>query len=542
MPMRYLLEELRQNIQSNDLMKARVVLAQLGAAEPAIQQRVLFELSRCEGHFAIPLLGHVLANMADLAVPQQSVRDVLCDKILDAPEEFIKLLENPELRNKSPLIELAGSMQLEAAVPCLLTLLARETDQELLCDLLKALGTIGHPNAIEAFVDYLYADTRALVSTAVWALAQCGRPEVVEPLASRMGSDSKLDRLILDALASMNTELALEKLADILDSPQAAARNHAKQVLQSLGARAIPVLSRCLLADHDDMVIHALNTLGAIGDAEAVPPIRRLLHREPQDANVRFAAYEALGMLPLHKAAFVLAEGLEDGVEDVRIAAAKAIERHHNDIIIAGISNLVQPQDAMAHRTIQALLHGKAEQLILSLIENAVFRSIALDYLRTQVHPELRIYYEMLLHQHGYSAYAASLKVASKASPISDDLIIYAVDDSRMILSIYKKMLYQLGFEVQLFEFPAAALEQMRQTKPHIVFTDLNMPELTGIDLTEQLRTWYAKDALPIVMVTTQSEGQDHAAAYAAGVTAILPKPFSAEHLAQMIAQHVRKE
>jgi hypothetical protein len=42
--------------------------------------------------------------------------------------------------------------------------------------------------------------------------------------------------------------------------------------------------------DDPDLLIHSLNVLGAIEDGSAATPIRKLLHNEPHDANVRFAA------------------------------------------------------------------------------------------------------------------------------------------------------------------------------------------------------------------------------------------------------------
>lgn len=540
--MQFFLEEFQTNIQAGDLIKAQVLLSYLHSLEPQMQQRVLFELSRCDAHVAIPLLGYVLAHMDDLAVTQESVCEVLCDKILDAPEDFLKLLDSSELQGNVRLIELAGSMQLKVAVPNLIALLARETRPEGLVALLKALGAIGDAAAVDAVAEYLYADTHDLVSTAVQALAQLATPEAVQYMADRLGHDSELDRLILKLFAEMDNDLGLDKLAETLGAPQATARNYAKMLLQRVGARAIPVLSRCLGDTHTDVVIHALNTLGAISDANAVPPVRKLLHNEPQDANVRFAAYEALGMLPLHKGVFVLAEGLEDPVEDVRIAASRAIEHHTNDIIIAGISNLVHQADEKAQQITQAILNAKAERLFLSLMNDAIFEDMALSYLTTQAHPELRGYFETLLRRQGYSADADKLSRNLHEPSAAGRLVIYAVDDSRMILNIYKKTLYQLGYEAHLFEYPASALAQIQRVKPDIVFTDLNMPEITGIELTETLRTQYTKEDLPIVMVTTQSEGQDHDAAHSAGVNMILHKPFTTEQLDEVIAQQVRRE
>ncbi len=64
-----------------------------------------------------------------------------------------------------------------------------------------------------------------------------------------------------------------------------------------------------------------------------------------------------------------------------------------------------------------------------------------------------------------------------------------------------------------------------------MVLTDLNMPEITGIQLAEKVRAKYPANLLPIIMVTTQNESQDNEAAMAAGVDAILNKPFNAKTL-----------
>ncbi len=72
----------------------------------------------------------------------------------------------------------------------------------------------------------------------------------------------------------------------------------------------------------------------------------------------------------------------------------------------------------------------------------------------------------------------------------------------------------------------------LEKDKPAIVFTDLNMPVMTGIELTSKLRERFDLNELPIIMVTTQSEGADHEAAFKAGVNKVINKPFSADQLA----------
>src|SRR5262249_52440025 len=96
-----------------------------------------------------------------------------------------------------------------------------------------------------------------------------------------------------------------------------------------------------------------------------------------------------------------------------------------------------------------------------------------------------------------------------------------------------------LGFTSVLFEFPASALEQVCQAKPDVLLTDLNMPEITGIELTARLRALYTPEQLPIILITTQQDQAAQAAAQAAGVRAVLPKPFTGEQLGAVLWRDV---
>ncbi len=72
------------------------------------------------------------------------------------------------------------------------------------------------------------------------------------------------------------------------------------------------------------------------------------------------------------------------------------------------------------------------------------------------------------------------------------------------------------------------------------MLTDLNMPEMSGIDLTKKIRALYLAESLPVIMVTTQSDVQDHEAATEAGVNDILIKPFNAESLRRAMGKFIQ--
>ena len=120
-------------------------------------------------------------------------------------------------------------------------------------------------------------------------------------------------------------------------------------------------------------------------------------------------------------------------------------------------------------------------------------------------------------------------------------LKVFAVDDSKMILNIYRTVLHNLGCSSRLFEFPSEAIKQIWKEKPDIILTDLNMPDITGIDLTGEVRKLFNDEELPIVMVTTQDEARDNDAAYSAGVNSILQKPFTESQIKDVLAEFTGK-
>lgn len=529
----HFLAELRHVISENDIIKATILFSHFDQLNPKGQNQFISLLGNSNGEIVISLLGLLLTDKRNFAVPKPVIRNLLLAGVMKNPEQLISLLKNDSIKDKQVFVELIGEIQLEEAIPLLEELLGSSHDVPLMRECLIALGNIGSPNPTNTLSDFLYSGHRELVIAAIHALSNIDTPTSVKRLVDRMGTDSDLDILIIDALANLEDAQALDHLNKELCSQYAYIRTHVKKRLAKIGAKVIPMLVENLSSMEDpDLQVHSLNVLGYIGDASASRAVRKLLHNEPQDANVRFAAYESLGMMPLAKGAYVLAEGLTDAVDQVRIAAAKAIEWNCDEILIAGVQNLIGQGGDEAKRVVEAFLNSESHKIILSIIDMDGVKDLIVSFLKTKAHPDLR---------KRYSEFFTDKKIAGlKVDEEKNDTIrgaeekkrlVFAVDDSRMILSIYKNTLFQLGTDAHLFEFPLSAIEKTRELKPDIIFTDLNMPDITGVELTRQLRALYSKEELPIVMVTTQGDSPDHKEAYEVGVNMIVTKPFTAEDL-----------
>jgi CheY-like chemotaxis protein/HEAT repeat protein len=536
----HFIEELRYDIETKDMIKARLVLAHFEEVEPATQKLALSELGNAPGTFVLPLLVGLLANKPQLADSYPTLKEILFSKALDNPVELSKMLiREIKPTHKVVLAELAGEIRLDSATPILLGILSEDQDEKVLRGSITALGMIGDPTATTPVSEFLYSGSVELIIAAIQALGQLNTPTAIQRLADKLGADQDLDYMILDVFACSQEPEALERLNAMLSAQHAHLRNASKQHLTQIGPKAVPVLTRNLRYDDPDLLIHTLNVLGAIGDESAIAPIRKLLHNEPKDANVRFAAYEALGTLPVAKGAFALAQGLHDPVDNVRAAAAGAINHNYNTVLAAGIKNMVRDEDGAERPISHTIIDAQCDAIFLDLVQEDPFQDYALEYLSHRAHGDTRNHFLELLCANGLAELGSRINGQPVSAGNQQALKIFVVDDSKMILNIYRSVLHNLGCQPVLFDLPEEAVREVREQKPNLIFTDLNMPEMNGVDLTRAVRQWFSKEQLPIIMVTTQNECQDNDAAYAAGITAILHKPFTEDMLRAAMEKHL---
>ena len=112
---------------------------------------------------------------------------------------------------------------------------------------------------------------------------------------------------------------------------------------------------------------------------------------------------------------------------------------------------------------------------------------------------------------------------------------ILAVDDSRTMREMVCFTLRSAGFEVSEAEDGKKALTALETAKVDLVVTDINMPNMDGIALIRSLRADARHRAMPIIILTTESDAAKKAEGRAAGATAWLVKPFSPERLVEVI-------
>lgn len=526
-------QELRNNIRDRDLIKARLVLAHFHEF-PAMEQAWVIEaLAECRDDFALPLLAMLASSEQETHLHLPELQELILARALNNPGFIVAQLarQTPE---QAFYVRIAGDLALGAAVPALKEIIMTATATALLAAAIEALARVGDAESVGVVAEMLYAEEEALVRCAVEALGRFATPAAMLRLAERLGKSEAIDLMIVEVFARVQDEISLHALNGVLRSRSPEVRNYCKKKMGEIGAKCVGLLVENLAGKDPDLVIDSLNLLQEIGDPAALLPVRQLINGHPRNANVRFAAYETLASLPRRPGDYVLAGGLTDPVETVRLAAARAIDHNLDEVLAAGIANMVNRRDGEASAIVRAIIDAQAGRLFLALLDNDHFRTTAMAYL-LRAHADLRGFFAALLARHGREELAAELAVAAEAAEARER--ICAVDDSGMILSVYRTVLNELNFEPVLFREPAKALAWLERERPLLVCTDLNMPEMTGIELIRRLRRLYGKEELPVVLVTTQEDRQDNEAAREAGANAILHKPFDAGKLGAVLME-----
>ena len=113
--------------------------------------------------------------------------------------------------------------------------------------------------------------------------------------------------------------------------------------------------------------------------------------------------------------------------------------------------------------------------------------------------------------------------------------VILVADDDPLQRELVQATLAGGEYDVVLVDDGRAALQRARQLQPVLLFLDVEMPGLTGLEVCRELRA--DGDRSTIVMLTAQAREADQARGMAAGADHYLTKPFSPLQLLELTEQ-----
>ena len=112
---------------------------------------------------------------------------------------------------------------------------------------------------------------------------------------------------------------------------------------------------------------------------------------------------------------------------------------------------------------------------------------------------------------------------------------VMTVDDSATVRQVLQMVLSEAGYDVVEAVDGADALKKLSGQSVDMLVTDLNMPNVDGIDLIQQVRQKPGNRFMPIIMLTTESQPEKKSAGKVAGASGWITKPFRPEQLLAVV-------
>jgi two-component system phosphate regulon response regulator PhoB len=112
-----------------------------------------------------------------------------------------------------------------------------------------------------------------------------------------------------------------------------------------------------------------------------------------------------------------------------------------------------------------------------------------------------------------------------------NELTVLIVDDEQDLRDLVDFNLRQAGYRTRQAAGGASALASCRAERPDIIVLDLNLPDVSGLDVCRTLRAQPNTGDVPIVMLTARGGEIDRVVGFEAGADDYVVKPFSVREL-----------
>jgi two-component system chemotaxis response regulator CheY len=116
------------------------------------------------------------------------------------------------------------------------------------------------------------------------------------------------------------------------------------------------------------------------------------------------------------------------------------------------------------------------------------------------------------------------------------------VDDSAAIRQLVLFTLKEAGFNVLVAANGTDAVAKLVASKIDMVITDINMPDMDGIELIRKVRCMPDYKFTPILILTTEAQEEKKKEGRRAGASGWIMKPFSSEQLLDVVKRFVKAE
>jgi two-component system, cell cycle response regulator DivK len=117
---------------------------------------------------------------------------------------------------------------------------------------------------------------------------------------------------------------------------------------------------------------------------------------------------------------------------------------------------------------------------------------------------------------------------------VSGNLILH-VEDNQYNRKIIRDLLSKNSYEIMEAHNGEAALDALARRRPDLILMDIQLPKLSGLEVTRRIRADSSLVQIPIIAITSFALSGDDRVAFEAGCSAYIAKPFRPRDLLEMI-------
>jgi DNA-binding response OmpR family regulator len=128
--------------------------------------------------------------------------------------------------------------------------------------------------------------------------------------------------------------------------------------------------------------------------------------------------------------------------------------------------------------------------------------------------------------------------VTEQSPPHHGNIMI--VDDNPANLKLLEDVLRQRGYEVRSFPRGRLALAGADQEPPDLILLDVNMPEMNGYEVCEQLKSSERLSGIPVIFLSALNAIEDKVKGFRSGAVDYISKPFQFEEVQARVETHLK--
>ncbi len=129
--------------------------------------------------------------------------------------------------------------------------------------------------------------------------------------------------------------------------------------------------------------------------------------------------------------------------------------------------------------------------------------------------------------------------MTDSSASTSKGYVLY-IEDNPLNAKLVQRVLAAEDYEVRVAVDGLKGIDSAIERKPDIILMDINLPDMSGREVTTRLRAIEDFKTIPIVALTAQTDEKQRAMTIAAGVDGYITKPFDVEELVQRVAFHLK--